>query len=210
VISSIDPSLEAKSVLLQSAVEGAVLVKNLNNTLPLKKPTILSLFGYDAHAPLVNSQTGANSKYGFGFQSVNRTSAEVLGLFIGVGKCPAAATLGTLIGGGGSGAPTPQYINSPFDAFQQRAYEDDTFLYWDFESEDPSYSSAESDACLVFINEFAAEGTDRVSLADEYSDNLVINVANKCRNVRHFSCLTNANLIEIIANIPLPDYCINS
>lgn len=184
MISSIDPSPEAKSVLLQGAVEGAVLVKNVNNTLPLKKPKILSLFGYGAHAPLVNTQTGPNSKYGFGFQSVNRTGAQVQGLFIGVGKCPSAATLGTLVGGGGSGAPTPQYFNSPFDAFQQRAYEDGTFLYWDFESEDPSYSNAGSDACLVFINEFASEGTDRVSLADEYSDNIVLNVAKKCPNVR--------------------------
>jgi len=183
VISSIDPSPEANSILLQEAIEGAVLVKNVNSTLPLRKPKILSLFGYDAHAPLVNSQTGANSKYGFGFQSVNRTGAQVEGLFIGVGKCPSAATLGTLIGGGGSGAPTPQYINSPFDAFQQKAYKDGTFLYWDFDSEDPFYSNAESHACLVFINEFASEGTDRDSLADEYSDNIVMNVAKNCPNV---------------------------
>ncbi|GKZ63055.1 hypothetical protein AnigIFM49718_010786 [Aspergillus niger] len=178
--SSIDPSPEAKYIIRQGAVEGAVLVKNVNNTLPLKKPKILSLFGYDAHAPLVNSPTGVNSKYSIGYQSVNRTKVQVQGLFVGVGECPSAATLGTLVGGGGSGSVTPQYINSPFDAFQQRAYEDGTFLYWDFDSEDPSYS--ESDACLVFINEFASEIVDRVSLADQYSDNLVMNVAKKCRN----------------------------
>ncbi|KAF5855319.1 hypothetical protein ETB97_009453 [Aspergillus alliaceus] len=171
--SSIDPSPEAKYIIRQGAVEGAVLVKNVNNTLPLKKPKILSLFGYDAHTPLVNSPTGANSKYSIGYQSVNRTKVQVQGLFVGVGEYPSAATLGTLVGGGGSSSVTPQYINSPFDAFQQRAYEDGTFLYWDFNSEDPSYS--ESDACLVFINEFASEIVDRVSLADQYSDNLVMN-----------------------------------
>ncbi|KAJ0418586.1 glycoside hydrolase superfamily [Aspergillus carlsbadensis] len=40
-----------KPTLLQSAVEGHVLVKNVNRALPLKAPRLLSLVGYSAKAP---------------------------------------------------------------------------------------------------------------------------------------------------------------
>lgn len=44
-----DPA--SKPVALNGALEGHVLVKNENNYLPLKKPKVLSIFGYDAPAP---------------------------------------------------------------------------------------------------------------------------------------------------------------
>jgi beta-glucosidase len=181
VVTSISP--KSKQTILQGAIEGIVLVKNVNNTLPLKKPKILSLFGYDAHAPLKNTPEGSNSKQSLGFQSVNVTSEEMQGLFIGIGQLPGATRLGTLVSGGGSPSIVPAYINSPHEAFQQRASQDGTFLVWDFESQDPVYANAASDACIVFINEFAAEGSDRSTLADAWSDKLVNNVAAKCPNV---------------------------
>lgn len=64
---------------------------------------------------------------------------------------------------GGSGANAPAYISAPFDALQDRAYADDTSLFWDFNSEDPTID-ANTDACLVFINAFATEGFDRLGL----------------------------------------------
>lgn len=72
-------------------------------------------------------------------------------------------------------------MSDPYSAIQQRAYEDDTFLFWDFASSDPFVDGATS-ACLVFINEFASEGYDRISLADSNSDTLVSNIASKCSN----------------------------
>lgn len=39
-----------------------------------------------------------------------------------------------------------------------------------------------SDACLVFINAMATEGWDRDGLHDDFSDGLVLNVADKCAN----------------------------
>lgn len=45
--------LASKSIVLQSAIEGQVLVKNVNSALPLNKPRMLSIFGYDAPAPNV-------------------------------------------------------------------------------------------------------------------------------------------------------------
>ena len=41
----------SKEILLDGALEGHVLVKNSNKTLPLNKPKVLSIFGYDAVAP---------------------------------------------------------------------------------------------------------------------------------------------------------------
>ncbi|KAL2067677.1 hypothetical protein VTL71DRAFT_15773 [Oculimacula yallundae] len=55
-----DPA--SKSVLLQSAVEGHVLVKNVNRALPLRNPKFLSIFGYDAAAGLLN--TGSPARFG--------------------------------------------------------------------------------------------------------------------------------------------------
>lgn len=117
------------------------------------------------------------------------------GLFIGVGDMPGAARSGTLISGGGSASVVPAYITSPFAAFSRRAREDGTFLLWDFESQDPVYANAGSDACIVFINEFPAEGQDRSTLADSWSDKLVINVASKCPNVRSETiAITSCNI----------------
>ncbi|UZP36626.1 hypothetical protein NXS19_004442 [Fusarium pseudograminearum] len=163
VVSSISP--ESRKTIFQGA-----------------KPKILSLFGYDADVPRTNNRDGPYSKWDLGFQSVNVTDGQVLGLTIGVGQVPGVAHLGTLITGGGSASVTPAYINSPYSAFQQRAMQDGTFLYWDFESQDPVYANAGSDACIVFINEFSTEGSERSTLADPWSDQLVKNVASRCPN----------------------------
>lgn len=64
---------------------------------------------------------------------------------------------------------------------RRQAYEDNTFLAWDFSSQDPIANPA-SGACIVFINEQASEGWDRPYLADPYSDTLVENVASQCNN----------------------------
>lgn len=181
--------------IFQGAAEGIVLVKNHNHTLPLKKPKLLTLYGYDAHIPLKNTPEGPNTKYTLGYQSVNVTDEEMQGLFIGVGDLPGAARLGTLLSGGGSPSVVPAYIISPFAAFSERAREDGTFLLWDFESQDPVYANAGSDACIVFINEFATEGQDRSTLADSWSDELVVNVASKCPNVSfEISAVANCNM----------------
>lgn len=55
IIDARDPASE--HTIFQGAVEGQVLVNNVNGALPLKKPKILSLFGYDATAATINSQT---------------------------------------------------------------------------------------------------------------------------------------------------------
>jgi beta-glucosidase len=51
----------SKTVVLDSAIEGHVLVKNVNNILPLKRPRMLSIFGYDAPAPSVMNVPNTNT-----------------------------------------------------------------------------------------------------------------------------------------------------
>lgn len=70
---------------------------------------------------------------------------------------------------------------SPFDAIQRRVMADRGMVRWDFASGNPTVY-ANADACLVFINAYSSEQFDRTRLTDEFSDNLVNNVAAKCSN----------------------------
>lgn len=168
----------SKPVLLNGALEGHVLVKNVNNALPLQSPKLLSIFGYDAIAPPTMDvpAAGSTSLWSSGVEpyidipsSGSTTPLEQI------------AFNGTMISGGGSGANAPAYISAPFDALQEQIYQDDTSIYWDFISGNPEVDSS-SDACLVFINAFATEGYDRPGLHDDFSDGLVLNVAANCSN----------------------------
>ncbi|RDW92620.1 beta-glucosidase-9 [Coleophoma crateriformis] len=176
----------SKPFLLNGALEGHVLVKNVNNALPLKKPQLLSVFGYDAVAPPAMNVpfTGGSSVWIYG----DEPYPNVPNGYSTFGPVDQAARNGTMISGGGSGANAPAYISAPFDALQNQIYEDDTSLLWDFVSANPAVDSS-SDACLVFINAFAAEGLDRDGLHGElslfeydFSDSLVLNVAANCSN----------------------------
>lgn len=141
----------SKSTIFQGAVEGHVLVKNVNGALPLKSPRILSLYGYDGPAPTRSYPRGGTSKYMFGYESVDVAEDYVYGFYLQkVMTLPQAAMNGTIVSGGGSSAITPPYISAPFDAFQEQAYKDGTWLVWDFRSQDPDYETS-SDACIVFI-----------------------------------------------------------
>ncbi|KAK7414926.1 hypothetical protein QQX98_006251 [Neonectria punicea] len=143
---------------------GTILVKNANGTLPLKNPKFLAVYGYDATlgaAPWKNpSRYGGGYEVNFGWETFN----------------------GTLITGGGSGGSTPPYVVTPFQAIQDRIVKNHGILRWDFESENPYPPYVNAEACLVFINAYASESFDRLSLTDDRSDRLVQNVATNCSN----------------------------
>lgn len=186
-----DPT--SKATILESAIEGHVLVKNTACALPLQKPKFLSLFGYDAIPAALNTMDDSSlGGWAMGYANAltypNGTSVNndtVKAMFTSKTdpsyRGPGVALNGTLFAGGGSGSSNPSYIDAPLHALQRQAYEDDTFLAWDLVSMDPLVNPA-SDACLVFINEAASEGWDRPYLADPSSDELVKNVARKCSN----------------------------
>ena len=91
-----DPA--SKPILLDGAIEGHVLVKNINGSLPLKAPKLLSIFGYDAVAPPGVNIVGPSSflaPFTLGYES----QLDYNG-FITPGPSPAFAPNGTLISGG--------------------------------------------------------------------------------------------------------------
>jgi beta-glucosidase len=159
----VDVQEDHASLIREIGAAGTVLVKNTNNTLPLRNPRFLNIYGYDAEVkstPWNNpSRFGGGYEENFGWSTLN----------------------GTLITGGGSGSSTPPYVISPFKALQDRVIASRGIVRWDFASVNPTVY-ANADACLVFINAYASESFDRTSLTDAFSDELVINVATNCRN----------------------------
>lgn len=151
------------ALIREIGAAGTVLVKNIDNTLPLQKPRFLNIYGYDAKTP--DSPWTTPARYGggydvnFGWNTLN----------------------GTLVTGGGSGSNNPTYMISPFDALQKRVLADRGMVRWDFAAVNPTVY-ANADACLVFINAYASESFDRTTLKDEFSDTLVKNVATNCSN----------------------------
>lgn len=170
----------AKPTIQNGAIEGHVLVKNTKNTLPLEKPRLLSLFGYSAKSPDLFAP--ANGVLGAAW-TIGAEPVSIDDVFSGaLGKdhnFSAIAINGTMLHGGGSGATTPASFISPLEALKWKAHQEGTALFHDFRSSDPAVD-ASSDACIVFGNAWAAEGYDRPSLRDDYTDGLVKSVADQC------------------------------
>ncbi|CAK3845235.1 glycoside hydrolase family 3 [Lecanosticta acicola] len=173
-----DPA--SKGSLLDQAIQGHVLVKNDNGALPLKKPSRLSVFGYDAVAQLTFNPGQNDFTQNWEALGLQQPQTAEIASNKPVLNAP-QISMGTLIVGGGSASNTPAYISTPYDALQIQAYNDDTSMFFDFSSDEPSVAAG-SDACLVFINEYSSETWDRPGLADENSDNLVESVARQCNN----------------------------
>jgi beta-glucosidase len=196
---------EAEATLFQGAVEGHVLAKNLNNALPLKKPKVLSLFGYDApggiNTSATDSQLYQQGKLNTQAFTDGKPYTDLDDLIYSAQVLPAGfsgpeiALNGTLYTGGGSGSITPVSSISPEDAFRQQASIDGTILYTDFTSQNPTVKDP-SNPCLVFINSQSSEGWDRSTLADVYSDTLVTNVASQCNNTMVFIHSAGVRLVD--------------
>ncbi|KAI1085049.1 glycoside hydrolase family 3 protein [Whalleya microplaca] len=174
----------SQKVLLDGAIEGHVLLKNINNALPLRKPKMLSVFGYSARSPdqWNYKADGGIAAWTFGGESAylgRDTNAGFSGEYYN--DFSQIAPNGTLYCGGGSGAVTPASVNSPFDALNARAFDDRTAVFWDFFSPEPDVAGS-SDACLVIVNALASEGYDRPGLHDDYTDGLIRHVADRCNN----------------------------
>jgi beta-glucosidase len=118
-----------------------------------------------------------------------------------------------MITGGGSGSNTPSYVISPFHTISDRIAKNRGTLRWDFESENPYPPYVNSEACLVFVNAYASESFDRTSLTEEFSDNLILNVAANYTNtivVKHSagirtvdSWITHLNITAVLfAGLP--------
>ena len=180
IVDARDPA--ARQILLDGAMEGHVLVKNTKDTLPLKTPKLLSIFGYSAKSPdvyaPVGSTGGALFTWKYGAEPVS--GEEVWARFSGkqFGESTVGVN-GTMISGGGSSGTTPGILVSPFEALKMRAYYNDVAVLHDLTSQNPVVNPA-SDACLVFGNAWASESYDRPALRDDYTDDLIKSVADQC------------------------------
>lgn len=98
--------LESASVILEGAVAGHVLVKNINGALPLGKLKILSIFGYDARPP---STKNIDDLFQLGYESQPEMAQAVLGYEAHFSQ---RADDGVIFSGGRSGSNGPAYIDA--------------------------------------------------------------------------------------------------
>lgn len=180
IVDARDP--DARSVLIDGAVEGHVLLKNDKKTLPLKEPRLLSIFGYSAKSPdMFSPSDDATMAWAFKFGAAASDPQQVSDGFARKPdvKYSTIAENGTMINGGGSGATAPSIFLSPFEALKSKAISKGTALFYDFLSGDPLVDSG-SDTCIVFGNAWASESYDRPAIRDDYTDGLIKNVADQC------------------------------
>lgn len=189
--------------LMDSAIEGHVLVKNTKSTLPLKSLRQLSLFGYSAKSPdLYGPGPGIieYQKWLGGGQVVG--SSDLLPDVPGNPmKQARIASNGVLFGGCGSGATTPAVFSSPFESLKARAVRDGTALFHDFVSSLPVVDPL-SDACIVLGNAWACEGFDRPALSDSHTDDMIEAVASQCSKTIVVLHNAGVRLVDAFADHP--------
>lgn len=83
-----------------------MLVKNVNNTLPLQNPKMLSIFGYDAQAPPTKN---IDKLFELGYESQPEMADATLGFEAHFSQ---RAYDGVIFAGGRSGSNGPSYIDS--------------------------------------------------------------------------------------------------
>ena len=151
-------------IIRRHAAESTVLLKNINNALPLKAPRYIGIFGNDAG----EGQNGPLNRFG----------------------SPDSLEYGTYAVGGGSGAGRLTYLVTPQEALKARAWQDETVVEsWlnntlIAESDVTSlWSYRGPDVCLVFLKSWAREVIDRENLQLDWNGTQVVeSVANACNN----------------------------
>ena len=138
---------------------GTVLLKNLNNTLPLKSPKVIGVFGNDAPDVTAGLLYPSNNN---GFK------------------------IGTLTAGGGSGSGRNSYIVSPLEAIKARAKDDGSRVIYLTDNDIVAEGDFKGiypwpDICLVFLKTWVSEGIDRTTLEADWNSTEVVNqVASIC------------------------------
>ncbi|RSL81148.1 hypothetical protein CEP51_006048 [Fusarium floridanum] len=146
---------------------GTVLLKNINNTFPLKSPKRVGIFGNDAG---------------------DFVSGMSYWVFNGVGNYE----YGVLAAGDGSGYGLFTYVVSPLEAIKQRVGLDGTLLQYVLnntaiiQDDSPNIAAllpSPPDVCLVFLKSWATENEDRTNLHAEWNgDEVVEKIASYCPN----------------------------
>lgn len=149
-------------VIREMGAAGTVLLKNENDTLPLKDPKVIGVFGNDA--------------------------SDFTNGFFRPSEAPESVNTGTMIIGGGSGTGRPPYVVSPLDAIKAKARETGAQVFYVTHNEVLAGNDFRGvypppELCLVFQQTFASESFDRASFElDGNSTAVINNVAEFCGN----------------------------
>lgn len=152
---------------------GTVLLKNINNALPLKAPKRIGIFG-NAAGDLTTGPYYLSTNYEYG----------------------------VLPGGGGSGSGRFSYLVAPLEAIKARAQQDGSLVQYILNNTQLAEGGFATsiwpipDVCLVFVKTWAAEGSDRTSLdVDWDGDEVIEQVASGCSNTIVVSQSTGVNVM---------------
>ncbi|KAJ9634217.1 hypothetical protein H2199_009101 [Coniosporium tulheliwenetii] len=166
--SNVDVRGNHAQLIRQLGAAGTVLLKNVNNALPLRNPQNIGVFGNDAGDflnGLYSVTLSSNGDYEFGTQAV----------------------------GGGSGTGRFTYVIPPLDAIKARANHaspDGALVQYILNNTlilQPDGLSTllpyPPEVCLVFTKTFATEGFDRTTLELGWNGTEVVNtIARTCNN----------------------------
>lgn len=164
---NVDVRDDHASLIRELGAAGIVLLKNVNNTLPLKAPKNIGVYGNDAG-----------------------DLTDGLYTLSGLTLSPNGYEQGVLPVGGGSGTGRLTYVVPPLDAIKQRAAQDGALVQYVTNNTvitasgnlQPTYPTP-PDVCLVFVKTWATEGSDRTSLLVDWNGTSVVDVvANNCAN----------------------------
>ncbi|CEN60534.1 hypothetical protein ASPCAL02970 [Aspergillus calidoustus] len=161
-----DVRADHASLIRKHGAAGTVLLKNTNNTLPLKAPRTIAVFGNDA-------------------ADISRGSAAPLGSAYAP---PQGIEMGVQVMGGGAGSGRLSYVVSPLDALRTRAASSNSSISVQYVTDNSVVANADfsgiypfPDVCLVFLKTYAAETIDRVSFDADWNSTAVVNaVASYC------------------------------
>lgn len=158
-------------LIRRHAAASTVLVKNVDNALPLRAPRSIAVFGNDAG-------------------DVTEGPLNLLPF-----------EYGTQAIGGGSGAARFTYLITPLEAVKVRSREDGALVEAFLNNTLIANTNVETlwsthpDVCLVFLKGWATEFFDRLTLDLDWDGNAVVeSVASRCNNtvvVTHWGGVTN-------------------
>lgn len=168
----VDVRADHNVLIRQLGAASTVLLKNVDNTLPLKAPKSVAVFGNDASEDTQGYYNQVNFEYG------------------------------TLSVGGGSGTGRLTYLVTPLEAIKAKVKADGGIVQQFLNNTLVATSNISTlviptppEVCLVFLKTWAEEGADRASLDTDWDGNEVVeSVASYCNNtvvVTHSSGINN-------------------
>ncbi|KAL4861073.1 glycosyl hydrolase family 3 N terminal domain-containing protein [Aspergillus spectabilis] len=161
-----DVRADHAKLIRKHGAAGTVLLKNINNTLPLKAPQTIAVFGNDA-------------------ADISR------GLAVPIGAAyapPQGVEMGVQVMGGGAGSGRLSYVVSPLDALRARAASSNNSMSIQYVTDNSVIANSDFSGiypfpgvCLVFLKTYAAETIDRTSFEADWNSTAVVNaVASYC------------------------------